>query len=251
MKNNNCVTQFVTKHSPEIFTGLGIAGLVGTAVLAAKAQPKALALLEEAKEEKGEELTIVEKVKTSWKCYIPAVTTGVASVVFLVGANNIHARRNAAIATAYKISEVALTEYKNKVVETIGEKQEKVIREEVNKDRLAQNPVVQSEVVVTKKGGTTRCYDHSSGRRFMSDRLAIEKAVVRLNERMFQEMWISLNDFYDEIGLERTSTGEILGWTISKGRIELQFDSQLDTDGEPCLVVDFANAPYYEYDKIL
>ena len=38
---------FLGKHSPEIFTGLGIAGMITTAVLAVKATPKAVELIEE------------------------------------------------------------------------------------------------------------------------------------------------------------------------------------------------------------
>ena len=49
------VTQFfkgiqkaVTKKSPEILTGIGIAGMITTTVLAVKATPKALELIENA-----------------------------------------------------------------------------------------------------------------------------------------------------------------------------------------------------------
>ena len=38
----------VSKHSPEILTGIGIAGMITTTVLAVRATPKALVLIEEA-----------------------------------------------------------------------------------------------------------------------------------------------------------------------------------------------------------
>ena len=41
----------MAKHSPEILTGIGIAGMIGTTVLAVKATPKALRLIEERREE--------------------------------------------------------------------------------------------------------------------------------------------------------------------------------------------------------
>ena len=53
----------LSKHSPEILTGIGLAGMITSTVLAVKATPKALKRIEEAKEEKGEELTKVETVK--------------------------------------------------------------------------------------------------------------------------------------------------------------------------------------------
>ena len=39
------------KHSPEILTGIGIAGMITTTVMAVRATPKALILIEEKKDE--------------------------------------------------------------------------------------------------------------------------------------------------------------------------------------------------------
>ena len=66
----------VSKHSPEILMGMGIAGMITTTVIAVKATPKALRLLEEKKHElEVETLAPVEVVKTTWKCYVPAAVS--------------------------------------------------------------------------------------------------------------------------------------------------------------------------------
>lgn len=70
------------KHSPEIMTGIGIAGMVATTILAVRATPKALLLIQEAEEVKSqtessdEALTPVETIKATWRCYVPAAVTG-------------------------------------------------------------------------------------------------------------------------------------------------------------------------------
>ena len=127
----------VSKRSPEILTGLGIAGMITTTVLAVKATPKAMKLLEEAKKDIFDNLDPedipenntdytdislkpIEVVKVAWKPYISAAITGIASISCIIGASSVHAKRNAAIAAAYNLSQTALTEYKEKVVETIG-----------------------------------------------------------------------------------------------------------------------------------
>ena len=121
----NSAKAAISKHSPEILVGVGIAGMLTTVVLAVKATPKALTLIEEKKEEQEvDELTPVETIKATWKCYIPAAVTCVASTACIIGASAVNAKRNAALATAYTLSETALKEYKAKVVETIGEKKE-------------------------------------------------------------------------------------------------------------------------------
>jgi hypothetical protein len=62
-------------------------------------------------------------------------------------------------------------------------------------------------------------------------------------------MYVSLNDFYYEIGLRSTAMGDDLGWNIDKGLIELGFSTQLSEDGSPCLVVDYQVAPMYNYGR--
>lgn len=260
----------ISKHSPEILTGIGIAGMITTTFLAVRATPKALELIEEKKDElnnkKIEErldkngdlrdykeitkLKFPDLFKATWKCYIPAAVTSVASIACLVGASSVHIKRNAVLATAYQLSETALTEYKEKVIETIGEKKEKVIRDKVNKDRIEKNPVSKNNVIITDKGNTL-CYDHMSGRYFKSDIDKINKAVNVINNRILHDFYASLNDLYSELGLYTVSLGDKLGWNSDMGLIEVEFSSQLADDGTPCLVMDFNKAPKCDYDRLL
>lgn len=234
------------KHSPEILAGVGIAGMITSTVLAVRATPKALILLAEKKEELNTDaLDGKEIIKTAWKCYIPATVVGAVSVACLVGASSTNLKRNAALATAYTLSESTLKEYQDKVVETIGEKKEKDIRDAVAEGKIRDNPV--REVVLTDAGGNTICYDALSGRYFKSDRDKIGRAVNNLNRRMRDETYVTLNDFYYELGLGSTKVGDMLGWNIDKGYIDISFSSHLDANGTPCLVMDYRVAPIYDY----
>lgn len=240
------VQAIMRKYSPEILTGIGIAGMITTTIMAVRATPKALVLIEDKKDELGtDELTKVEAVKAAWTCYIPSAIVGTASVLCLIGASSTNFRRNAALATAYTLSESTLKEYQEKVVETIGEKKERDIREQVSKEKMVKNPV--REVILTEKGGNTICYDVISGRYFKSDRDTISRIVNDLNRRMRDEMYVSLNDFYYELGLDSTKMGDDLGWIIDKGYIEIDFSSHLDANGTPCLVIDYQVVPIYDY----
>lgn len=234
------------KHSPEILTGIGIAGMITTTIMAVRATPKALILIGDKKDELGtDELTKMETVKAAWPCYIPSAIVGTASVLCLIGASSTNMRRNAALATAYTLSETTLKEYQEKVVETIGEKKERDIREQVAKEKMIKNPV--REVILTERGGNTICYDVISGRYFKSDRDTINRIVNELNRQMRDEMYVSLNDFYYELGLDGTKLGDDLGWNIDKGYIDINYSSHLDANGTPCLVIDYQVAPVYDY----
>lgn len=239
------------RHTPEILTGIGVAGMVTSMVLAVKATPKAYLLVNDRKDElEVEKLPVTEIVKTTWKCYIPAAVTCGASIACLVGASSVNFKRNAALATAYKLSEAALSEYKDAVIETIGEKKEQSVRDKVAEERLKKNPVSKSEIIVTGNG-TTLCYDPVGNSYFKSNIQQIESAKNKLNARMLSENYVSLNDFYDELGIGPTKLGEDLGWDIYKdGLIDIAFSSQLAEDGTPCLVMDYSIAPRYEYYKV-
>jgi len=260
------IQKVLTRKSPEILTGIGIAGMITTTVLAVKATPKALRLIDEAEHKKAVawnnenpdydngadriKLTKTETVKAAWKPYIPAVVTGVCSVACIIGANSVHLRRNAALATAYQLSTTAFNEYKEKVVETIGEKKEKVVRQNIAKDKVEKNPVSKTEVFVTGNG-TSLFYDPLSGRYFESDMNKVEKAVNNLNWSMNNgnEPYISLTQLYDELGLSHTGVSDNIGWKVEDGNIELAVSAQVSDDGRPCLVMDFLRAPEYGYDR--
>lgn len=243
------VKMAVAEHSPEILTGLGIAGMITTTILAVKATPKALDLISDAEYEKydddgnREALTKVEVVKAAWKPYIPAAVTGVTSVACLIGASSVNAKRNAALATAYNLTATAFSEFKEATLETVGEKKEQIIRNKVAEERINKEPANQSTIIMTSNG-ETRCFDTITKRRFKSDIEAIKKIVNELNRRMVNgEDYISLNEFYYELGLDGVSIGDDLGWNVTRGLIELDFSAQLDTDGTPCIVIDYAVAP--------
>lgn len=249
----NFVTQVKSvtrKHSPEILTGLGIAGMITGAIMAVKVTPKALDIMAEIKEQHQEDTDkkayskdIVTKVAP---VYIPSVLVSGLSIACLVGASSVNFRRNTALATAYSLSETALREYQEKVVETIGEKKEEAVRAAVAKDNIDRNPVVNNEIIITGSGDTL-CYDILCKRYFKSNIDKLRKIENDLNRRMRTENYISLNEFYYEVGLDDVAIGYEFGWNIDKGYIELEFSSHLTDDGTPCLVVGFANRPDYDY----
>lgn len=252
--------RIITKHSPEILTGMGVAGMVTTVVLAVKATPKAIMLLEEYEtielETQGTafedseghwhdveiEIPIKTKIKLAWKPYIPAMCMGVVTIACIVGAQHVNSRRTAALASAYSMAELALTEYKDKVVETIGANKEEKIRDEIAKDRIISNPPSPDDLPTEYRKGTL-CFDGFSGRYFINDIEKIRQAVNDLNAQMLHEGYIGLNDFYYAIGLGECDLGRIFGWRADNGLIDLHVSAQLTETLEPCLAIDHKVAP--------
>lgn len=242
----------LNKYSPEIMLGLGLTGFASTIVFSIKATPKAVQLMEKRKKElEVEKLPPVEVVKTTWKCYIPAAVTGTLSVGCILGSYSVNMKRNAALATAYTISETALKEYKDKVIETIGEKKEEGIRDAIAKDKLEKNPVTTTEVIITGKGKSL-LFDPISNRYFEYDLDMLQKAVNELNFRLINgEMYISINELYWLMGVSPwQGMGDRLGWNVDEAPINIRLSYAAADDGRPCAVMEYNVEPRYDYDNL-
>ena len=243
------VQRTVGKHSPEILTGIGIMGLLSTTVIAVRVTPRALELMRERHEELNldcdQRLPIKETIKATWKCYVPALATCVTSTACIVWASSKHLKRNAALAAAYKLSESAFTEYREKVAETFGAKKEESVRDKLAQDKVDKTTIGPNEVIITGNGETL-CMDYESGRIFKSDIDKIKKSINELNRQMLLNEYVSLNDFYDEVGLSHTEIGYTVGWRIDKGYVEEHLSATIH-EGKPCIVVSFVNPPTYGY----
>jgi hypothetical protein len=228
------------KHAPEILTGIGVAGVAVTAFLAAKATLKCSEIIKE------ENLTPKEKIGEVWKDYIPTVVSGCASMTCIVAGNRIQAKRSAALAMAAELSAAALAQYKAKAIETLGEKAEEKIVDAVAKQKIEDNPVSTSEIVVTGRG-KHRVYDAITGRYFEHDIEGIRKIINDLNVRLRNEMYISYNELCYELDLPTIQLGDQIGWCIENGGIDVTFSSQICDDGVPCLVMEFIIWPGPNY----
>lgn len=240
--------KFTVDNSPVILTAIGVTGSLTTAYLTGKATFKAAELIQETKG-RDEDLWMPadDKAKLIWKLYIPAASTAAITVIAIVGANRIGTRRAAAVAAAYTISEKAFVEYKEKVVEKLGEKKEQSVRDEIQQDRVKRRPVDENTVIVTG-GGEVLCFDHFTGRYFKSDMESLKKAQNDLNYRILHHSYASLSDFYERIGLPATSFSEEVGWS-SDQQLELLFSTCLSQDGRPCIAIDFDVSPIRGYHR--
>ena len=233
---------FLKKRSPEILTGIAVAGVISTTIFAVRATPKAMEVVEIESEDK--DLTVPEIIKHTWKFYMPAVIMGGVTIVCIISANKISLKRNTALASMYAISERTLKNYQNKVLEVVGEKTHREIRDSIVDDEIKNNPVSKSSVIITGKGNVL-CYDCFGGRYFESDIEKIKQAVNELNRDILSNMdhIVTLNELYDKLGLDSTKLGDDVGWFIDDGLVEVDFSSHLAEDGTPCLALDFTVKP--------
>lgn len=237
------------KHSPELLVALGIAGFVGTVVVAIKTTPKALDIIESEERAVKRPLRRNEKFRVTWKVWLPVVITGTAAIACVVGGTAQNCKIKAGLAAAYTASEQTMKIYREKVIDAIGEKKEKLVQDEVAKERIKRDPVQNREVIITPKGKTL-CYEPLSGRYFESDIEHIRRAVEELNRRIRDEYYVDLNEWYSLLEIPQNDLGDQVGWNSDDYPLDPRYSSQLAEDDRPCLVVDVGScSPRYDYRK--
>lgn len=254
----------LTDNSTVILTGVGVVGTVGTAVLTGRASFRAAEIIRteeadrvsevrvawDAKDESFVEIQMLsktEKVKLVWPHYIPAAVVGVGTITAIVMANRISSKQIAALAVASGVSERALQEYKAKVVEKLGDRQETAIRDEIAQDRVTNNPP--SGQVFIAGSGDVLCFDDLTGRYFNSTVEDIKRAENKVNYAIIHDDYCSLSFFFDEIGLRPTTYSDMVGWNINTQGMEVKFTSTITDDNRPCLVLGYTSMPVMDYDK--
>lgn len=239
--------RFAIDNSPAIFTAIGVTGTLTAAYLTGKASFRASDVIrKELYDRQIVHLDNREKVRLVWREYIPAGMVVVVTTGAIIAANQIGSRRTAAIAAAYSVTERAFTEYRDKVVERIGAQKEQSVRDEIATERIRSNPPSNQIVVV---GSGVICFDEMSGRYFTSDMETIRKAMNDVNFKINNDLYASLTDFYDRIGLERTSMSDDVGWNSDK-LLSLRFSTVLSEDGRPAISISYDVYPLRGFCRI-
>lgn len=233
------------RSSPLLLTILGAAGVVGTAVLAVRATPKAMKQCEWLRIERTnnyeKEPTKMQYVQFAWKCYIPAASVGLATILCIFGANGLNRHQQASIASAYALLDQAYKEYRKKAKELYGEQADISIRQKMMDDpKDLEEP----------SDGRILFYDEASGRYFERTMLEVLDAEYQLNRAFITEGQVKLNDFYDLLALPKTKLGATVGWSIDSAVaffgyqwIDFEHDLVKMEDGLECYILHMEFAP--------
>ena len=242
---------FLKRNSATILTFVGAAGVVVTSVMAVKATPKALRMIEDAKEEKGEDLTRLETVVVAGPSYIPAAITGVATIGCIVGANILNKRQQASLISAYAFLDQSYKDYKKKVNELFGEDASKQVTTAIVRDKWGEQEF-------ELDGEKRLYYDMYSERYFEATPYQVSRAKYEINRMNVTEGYSYLNEWYEQLGLEPLDWGWYFGWTPSINQerywqewIDIKIDVVEMDDGLEVITLEFAQEPVYDFENYL
>jgi hypothetical protein len=252
-------TQFLSTNAPAIFTAFGAVGVVGTAVLTAKATFEAADILRDARLELAEDyvrehgpltdadydavqVTKVDAFKLVWLNYLPAVTTGAVSITAIVMSHRISSKRAAVLAAAYALNEGKLEEYQEKVKEKFGIKKAGEVDSAINQDQI--NRISDAGFQwADPTMGKVWIVEAYTGRPFLSTVEDIKQAANKIGAEINREKSARLSEFYDAAKIEHTDASDYLGWNKTEP-LELTWDVGTSPDGSiPVHIFKYLNHP--------
>ena len=243
-----CTRSFVSRNASTILTCVGGVGVVATSIMAVKATPKATRLLEEAKKEKGENLTKFEVVKTAAPVYIPAIVAGVTTIACIFGANVLNQRKQASLMSAYALLDSSYKSFKTKVEELYGEDAIANVRSELAKDKY-------EETDVSVEDGNILFYAVFSERYFETTMDKVLRAEYEINKKISLWGGALLNEFYEWLDIPPIDYGEVLGWSAGSLMAEtwgnwLDFEHKkvVMDDGLECYIISMSTDPMMDYE---
>lgn len=251
---NNLLTSsksFVKRNAPTILTCMGGVGVVATSIMAVKATPKALLVLEKAKEEKGDELTKLEKVQLVAPAYIPSVLVGTATIACIFGANMLNKRQQASLMSAYAMVSNSYQEYREKVRELYGKESDENVKNEIAKDNYKEADIPEGE-------GFELFFDEFSGRFFRSTMAKVLQAQYQINRDLSLQDWATVNDFYDYMNVPHVDGGDIIGWSTPMNEqaywqtwVDFSNVKMVDDDGLEYYIVRMYQEPIVDFEDFI
>lgn len=156
------------------------------------------------------------------RLYMPAILVTGVSIALIVGSHNLLSRRNAALAAAFKLVNESFNKYRERVRETYGDEADQKLRFGEKEIKVLETNAKGKEVEKTKKVlGTESSSPYSfvfderatQFKRSYDHNLTLLRSFERYaNDRLNYRGHVFMNEILDDLGLERTSVGAIVGW---------------------------------------
>lgn len=229
----------VKKNSPHIFFVGGVAGVVGSTVLACRATLKLEDTLDKIRKE-VDQASPVERLEDGrfvadeervqhfgrvcirsgvrlGRLYGPSIAVGAVSVAALTGSHVQLVRRNAALTATVAAISKAYDDYRLRVQQAIGEEREL----DIYRDMREETVEIDGKKTVVRTCGPygfspyARLFEESNmnwKKDAELNRIFLECQQNYANHLLRSRGHLFLNEVYDALGLERSKAGQVVGW---------------------------------------
>lgn len=191
----------------------GIASFVGSTAFTIKGTTCAIKACEKEKEKlKVDKLTFGQALKVCWKYYIPTVISVASGITCTILSNKVILKQNAAVLGAYTLSQAGLQAFQDESKKLLGEAKAKELSEKVSEKIVSDNIDKKNKEIYIDEDKEKIYYEPMTGRYFKSRWIDIENAAIKCNKSHNIDETITMNEWFQYLGLESTELGEEFGW---------------------------------------
>lgn len=234
---------FLKNRSSTILAFISAAGVIATTVMAVKATPKALLLLENAEYEKGDDLTTLEKIKVAAPVYIPSILIGTATIASIFSIDLLGKRNQAALTSAYALIDSSYKEYREKVASLYGKDADNNVKNSIAEDKYDETEDLADD--------EQWFFDFFSMQYFKSTTEKVLRAEYDFNHLLSLIGYASLNEFYNCLGISNVDGGDQIGWSTGtfggNSWIDFMHEDIAMKNGSKCTAIIMPTEPYPDY----
>ena len=198
-------------------------------------------------------LTKKEKLLIAAKCYwlvaLLAVLSGTATVASVKFSN----KQIQALAILASGAESALNRTEGAVEDIFGKGKLEKVRLEANNKEVSELPPPSEDSLIERSslGGSTLIRDTMCKRYFYGDISKIEHAVNQVNAELLRDIgYVSINEFYNALGISGVEWGEYLGWSFDEmgtRLIDVKLEYATDPHERPIVVMKVKTQPKHDW----
>lgn len=231
----------IRKDKQFILNFAAVVGVGLTMISAIKDTKKACKLV-------TEDMTTKEKIKKTWKCYIPSGVIATSTILCIIYSDKVSMNEKIALLNALTTVQGNYRDLRTAVDDTCTPE----TREEILKKTIRKK--VPKELYLERTGEKI-FYEEYTCNFFTSTIDAVLKAEYMFNKQLSIVGYASLNDFYDYLGIDKTEAGECLGWSVCDSYydttspwVDFEHSKMEDDDGVEYYYLNYSNQPVVNYD---
>ncbi len=243
------VIGFVRRHAPTILSWLAAGGVVGTACLSSRAGMKSAKILEDARKETGEEMTMLEKAKRIAPAYISTALVGGGTIACILGSDHMNRKRQAMLIGAYATVSKMLESYREKTKAIMGPKADETIVKAIEDE---QRDISEDRPPWNEKQEFLLDFDDlHHAIRFEATMEEVLEAEYLVNRLLVLKYQATLNEFLKLLDLEPVEGGDDIGWDDYIGEttygyrwIDFRNNQTIDEDGKLVCWIEMPFEPH-------
>lgn len=214
--NIHKVARAVKKNSDTILTVLGAAGTVVGIFTAVKATPKALRLIKDAEDDKGEKLTAMQVVSIAAKEYVPTALICAGSLTCIFGANIISKRTQASLSSAYALINESYQNYRKSLIELHGKEADIEVRDHMI---LSRSNSDYHQIDIDAPDQKVIFVEEYTNQRRVAYEREIMDAEYHLNRNYTLRGYVTLQEYLHFLGFDDVDGSEEVGWSSFNGEV--------------------------------